>query len=52
MALVKLILLKDQIQNKLGLKHVQNSGYAILKFLKDQIQNKLGLKPYKWQISL
>ena len=37
-------ILKDQIQNKLGLKHTRSSRIELLKLLKDQIQNKLGLK--------
>ena len=45
---MNLLMLKDQIQNKLGLK-----PFSLLRFtytnksLKDQIQNKLGLKPEK-----
>ena len=39
------LLLKDQIQNKLGLKQFPFQASAILSALKDQIQNKLGLKP-------
>ena len=37
--------LKDQIQNKLGLKHARFAGTSTSGMLKDQIQNKLGLKP-------
>ena len=36
--------LKDQIQNKLGLKHDKLSQQELDYILKDQIQNKLGLK--------
>ena len=36
--------LKDQIQNKLGLKQQIMNGDQMYGFLKDQIQNKLGLK--------
>ena len=36
--------LKDQIQNKLGLKHLVNAPQQPYNKLKDQIQNKLGLK--------
>ena len=37
--------LKDQIQNKLGLKLAFTTTSPAFKILKDQIQNKLGLKP-------
>ena len=37
-------LLKDQIQNKLGLKLLKMQTLIHLLKLKDQIQNKLGLK--------
>ena len=37
--------LKDQIQNKLGLKPRCRTKNIHTNSLKDQIQNKLGLKP-------
>ena len=38
--------LKDQIQNKLGLKPAALRSSLLAFLLKDQIQNKLGLKQF------
>mgnify|MGYP006447471597 CR=1 FL=1 len=43
------MMLKDQIQNKLGLKHSLGISKEDVEELKDQIQNKLGLKLIKCQ---
>ena len=45
--IIFMVLLKDQIQNKLGLKHFKTPVDFQVNTLKDQIQNKLGLKHYE-----